>query len=288
MPSATGSTHGGQTTSVNGPTGILRDFAIRGYALAKVLNGEDDVATVAETPVMWSVLKGAHPTIFAAIEASDRDVSVVARTDAGVRMPADLAGKRIGMVPGTNHEYFLDLFLGVNKIAPASVTIVPVTMADGADALASGRIDALSSWVTARARLRAAIPDQIVIFPNDGIYLELWTLTARPEFLKARPETARRLLRALIAAERYTAAHRADAIAIVAPHIGLDTAAVERIWDDFGFNVSLDQSVVANLEGEARHEIKNRPGAAGPDFFKNISADALTAVDPGRVTIILP
>lgn len=35
MPSATGSTHGGQTSSVNGPTAILRDFAIRGYVLDK-------------------------------------------------------------------------------------------------------------------------------------------------------------------------------------------------------------------------------------------------------------
>lgn len=257
-------------------------------ALAKVVAGEADVATVAEVPVMWSVLKGGQATVFSIIQATDHDVTVIARKDAGIEKPADLVGKRVGLVHGTNHEYFFDLFLGINKIDPASIIIVPVSMSDGADALIGGRIDALSSWVSARVTAQAAMPGGIVSFPSDGIYTELWTLAALPDFLKARPEAVRRLLRGLIQAERFAAANRQEAIAIVAPYIKLPPAMVDQVWDEFGFGVSLDQSLLIHMEGEARREIKKMPGTRMPDFLRHISADALRALDPGRVTIILP
>jgi NitT/TauT family transport system substrate-binding protein len=257
-------------------------------ALAKVMEGQADVATVAEVPVMWAVLKGGQPTVFAIIQSTDHDITVVARNDAGISRPADLAGKRVGVVLGTNHEYFLDLFLGVNKIDPDSVTIVPVSMSDGADAVISGRVDALSSWVSARLAVQAAMPGKIVSFPSEGIYTELWTLAAQPEFLKTRPEAVRRLLRALIRAERFAAVNRQEAVAIVAPYIKLDKALVNQVWDEFGFSVSLDQTVLVHMEGEARREIKKMPGTNMPDFLKHISADGLRAVESGRVTIILP
>ncbi|MDO8605851.1 MAG: ABC transporter substrate-binding protein [Phaeospirillum sp.] len=266
----------------------LESFPFGKDALAKVIEGQADVATVAEVPVMWALLKGSRASVFSTIQATDHDITVIARKDAGIRSPADLAGKRVGLVRGTNHEYFLDLFLGVNKIDPAGITYVPVSMDDGAEALISGRIDALASWVSARLIVQRAMPDGTISFPSDGIYTELWTLAAQPEFLESRPEAVRRLLRALIRAETFAAANRSEAVSIVAPYIKLDRALVDQVWNEFGFSVSLDQSLLVQMEGQARREIRKMPEASMPDFLKHISAEGLRAVEPSRITIILP
>lgn len=256
--------------------------------LAKVVTGEADIATVAEVPVMRALVEKRPVSVFATIQSTDKDVAVIARTDSGIRTPADLAGKRIGLVAGTNHEYYLGLILAINQIDPSAVTIVPVTMDNGADALISGRIDALSSWITARLIIRAAMPEKTVSFASEGIYTELWTLAIRSDALAERSEALRRLLRALIRAEAFAAESRAQAVAIVAPRVGLSVEMADSIWDDIGLRVGMDQSLVLHMEGEARRELQGKPDARIPDFLNSISVKDLTAIEPGRVTITVP
>ena len=49
--------------------------------------------------------------------AFDRDVylAIVARKDKGILNPTDLKGKKIGLMLGTNAQYFLYLFLQVKR-----------------------------------------------------------------------------------------------------------------------------------------------------------------------------
>ena len=256
-------------------------------ALASVIAGKADVATVAEVPVMRAVLNGSQPTVFSNIQATDHDVTVIARKASSIQSPADLVGKRVGLVRGTNHEYFLNLFLTANGIDPTKITVVPISLKTGADELIAGRIDALASWAGARVAVATAMPDGIVSFNADGLYTELWVLAAMPEFLKARSKAVRMLLRALIQAEQFTREHRQEAIAIVARNIKMDDAQVNSIWDQFGFSINLDQTLLVQLEGEARFVTKE-PGGRLPDFLRHISVDDLRAVAPNRVTIIVP
>jgi ABC-type nitrate/sulfonate/bicarbonate transport system substrate-binding protein len=64
-------------------------------ALNSVIENKADFATVAETPVMFSVLKGDRIFVIANIEASTANNAVVARKGSGVAAFGDLKGKRI-------------------------------------------------------------------------------------------------------------------------------------------------------------------------------------------------
>jgi len=60
------------------------------------------------------------------------------------------------------------------------------------------------------------------------------------------------------------------------------------IWDNFVFEVSLDQSFVSTLEDAARWAIKNRlvDGVVVPNFLDYIYFDALRGVKPEAVSIL--
>ena len=85
-------------------------------ALQAVLENRADFATVAETPVMFSGLKGDSIVVIANIEASTTNNAVVARKTAGISAPGDLKGKRVGFTPGTTSDFFLDSFLTANGL----------------------------------------------------------------------------------------------------------------------------------------------------------------------------
>ena len=59
-------------------------------------------------------------------------------------------------------------------------------------------------------------------------------------------------------------------------------------WDEFTFEISLDQSLLINIESEARWAINNNLTDATevPNYLDYIYLDALEEVRPNAVTII--
>ena len=100
-------------------------------ALESLVNHKADFATVAETPVMFSVLKGDKIFVIANIEMSGKNNAIVARKDTGISVPVDLKGKRIGFTPGTTSDFFLDSMLtaiGLPRKAIQPVALKPDEM----------------------------------------------------------------------------------------------------------------------------------------------------------------
>jgi len=115
-------------------------------ALESVLAGKGDFATVATTPILFSILDGRQTMIIAAIEATSTNEAILVRKDSGIENPADLKGKRIGLVVGTSGDYFADILLKANKVSRTQVKIVNIMPEDMAAALNAGRVDAVSIW----------------------------------------------------------------------------------------------------------------------------------------------
>ena len=264
---------------------VVKPYASGKAAFAALLDGKADVATVAEAPFIRAVLESKPVQVFASIVTSDKDFAVTARTDAGITTPKDLHGKRIGTIPGTGGEAFLDLFLAMHDLNRSGVVVVPFTPDEAVAALAQGSIDAVSAWTTVRLQAQAKLPDGTVSFFGDGLYTKIWTLASRQEFLHRRPEVIQKLLRALLKAERFTIEHQPQAIDIVARQLGLDPETVAALWDNFGFTVGLDQALVVNLEHLTRAVTHLQPPVELPNFLHRVYLDGLAAVAPTRVTV---
>jgi len=96
------------------------DFVLQQHQSGKsafnaIVEGEVDLATAAETPIMLAIMRGEKICILATISSTEKNKMIVARKDKGITTIDDLVGKKIGVSIGTNAEFFMDSFLICEK-----------------------------------------------------------------------------------------------------------------------------------------------------------------------------
>lgn len=251
-------------------------------ALQAVNESKADFATVAETPVMFNVLKGEKIFVIANIAASSMDNAVVARKSAGIFAPGDLKGKRIGFTPGTTSDFFLDSLLTANGLMRKEIQPVALKPEELQDAVMAQKVDAVSAWNYPLILIKRQLGADGMIFYDREIYTEVFNITARQDFVQKNPETVKRFLRALIKAENFVAKNPDEAQAIMSAATKIDKSLIGEVWNAFNYHVVLDQMLLIALEDETRWAIKNRltDQAEMPDYLSYIHLDSLRAVKP--------
>src|SRR5208283_5243276 len=113
-------------------------------ALNAVVEGKADLGTVADTPIVFTVMNGQKIAILATTQTSNRNEAIIARRDRGIAKPADLKGKKIGVPFGTHADFFTDIFLIAHGIDREKVKTIDIKPDEIATALVTGRVDAVS------------------------------------------------------------------------------------------------------------------------------------------------
>jgi len=132
--------------------------------------------------------------------------ALVTRRDSKINQIADLKGKKVAMVRGTDPHIFL-----VRALLSAGLTekdIVPVLVqqhADGGTALIRGDVDAWAGLDPMMAQHE--IEDGTRLFYRNAAANTWGILNAREAFLKDQPEITRRVLATYEVARKYALAH---------------------------------------------------------------------------------
>ncbi len=251
-------------------------------ALDTVIGNQADFATVAETPIMFNVLKGEKIFVLANIEASSMNNGVVARKTAGVSAPGDLKGKRIGFTPGTSGDFFLDSLLTANGLTRNEIQPIALNPEEMQEAIMAKKVDAVSIWNYPLTQINQQLGDDGAIFYDREIYTETFNIVARQEFVQKNPETVERFLSALIKAEEFVAKNPDEAQVIMSAATKIDQNLIRDVWNDFNYHVVLDQTLLLTLEDETRWAMKNKltDQTAMPDYLSFIHLDSLKRVKP--------
>lgn len=256
-------------------------------ALQALLDGKADIATAAETPIMFSILRGEKIYVVANIETSTTNSAIVARRDAGITRPAELKGKRVGFTPGTTSDFFMSSLLTANGLVRSDVVPVGLKPEEMRDALISRRVDAVSTWNYPLTTIIRELGDNATVFFDRDIYTETFNLVVKQEFALKNPDVIQRFLRALTRAETFTHEHPAEAQAIVSQATKTDLELVRSVWNNFGYRLVLDQALLIMLEDETRWAIKNglTDRTEMPNYLTSIYVDALRAVKPDAIRL---
>jgi NitT/TauT family transport system substrate-binding protein len=256
-------------------------------SLQSLLNHQADIATVAETPIMFSVLKGEQIAVIATVEASTRNNGVVARRDAGIRSATDLKGKRIGYTPGTTSDFFLDSMLTSAGLTRAEITPVALKPEEMQGAIVTRTVDAVSTWNFPLVQIQHVLGSNALLIYDQEVYTETYNVATQQGFLQAQPETVKRFLRALLKAEAYTARNRDEVQRLMSDATRTDMDLVREVWDAFSYQVVLDQTILLTLEDETRWAMRNRltDQTAMPDYRKHIHTGSLRSLKPDAVKL---
>ena len=256
-------------------------------ALEAMLRGEAEVATVAETPIMFASFQEPSFSVIANYATSGETI-LVARADRGIKQVMDLRGRRVGVSVGTTAHYVLHVLLSDQGLTEADVELVPLPAPALAAALAAGRVDAVAAFAPYTTQSRTALQGNAISFSAGIRYAGFSSLAVSREFSRRRPEAALRLLRATDRAITWMRDHRREAIDLAAREHGIEVAAVEETWDDLRPALALDQAFILLLEAEARWAIGAglAPGATVPNYLDYIDPSVLQRLHPAAVSII--
>jgi NitT/TauT family transport system substrate-binding protein len=271
----------------NGLNGTIRDYSEGVNALDGLLNGDVDIAGASEYGMVGKAFNGDRVCVIATVSKTGT-YFVTGRKDRGIKDIADLKGKRIGVTLHTISEFYLSRFLNLNGIQIRNVTYVNLRATQLEDAIVDGTIDAVISHVSNFFSIKHRLDANGKSWPAQSGQPTYVLATAKTDWVAQRPELVKRFLNSLTQAEEYIINHPNKAKAVTQKRFKFDRASIESVWQVQQFSLSLDQSLIAAMEDEARWMIKNNLTAEKtvPDFGNYIYVDALKAVKPEAVNII--
>jgi sulfonate transport system substrate-binding protein len=257
-------------------------------ALDAVLEGKADIATVAETPVMLAIMHGRKLSIIATIQTSTGNNAIIARKDKGIIVPRELKGRKIAVTSGTSLDYFVDAFLAAQGIMRKDVTRVNMRPEKMAEAVERGEVDAISAWSYVVIQAQKRLGDKGITFYDEDLYTQTFNIVTTQDYVHAKPENIKKILRALIKAEKFVVQKPAEAQAIVADFSNMDKAIIGGLWAVQNFSVALDQSLVLAMEDESQWAIQVglTDETKIPNYLDFIYFEGLDSVKPSASRIL--
>ena len=260
-------------------------FLLGKDAMQAVLDGKADLAVLADTPFMFSVMRGDKIATVSVIYGSRKTMSVVARRDRNIQTARDLQGKTIGTVFGTNNQYFLDTLLLTNGVPDDQVNVVDVKPDELIASLRDGRLDAITGW---QPEHHKALGDGATIMYSEDVFVFRFLLAGRQDYIDSHPEEIRRVLAGLDASIRFIQQKPAEGKTIIGRSLGMNPAELSHFYDPKDFSLSLNQTLLLALGDQTRWSMNKglAPMAAVPDYRDHIRSAPLEAVLPSAVKII--
>ncbi len=245
--------------------------------LQQLLDREVQMTASTELPVVMSSFSHSSHAIVASIASSARNIRIVGRKSSGVAEPSQLAGKRIGVIVGTSSHYFLDAYLLFYGLDPKKIQLVGLQPENILAAIQRREIDAFAGYSRHIFPILKALGSDAALLSDPRIYTETYNLVVDRKTLAQREAEIVKVLRALASAERFIIDHPQRAKELIHTRTRLDAADIDSIFPSFNYRLTLDQSLVSAMEGQARWALREGHVSAvkSPNFLNFIEAAPL-------------
>ena len=265
----------------------VKKFSAGRLALDALLSKDAQFASVASVPIMSAGFNKIKILVIATIVRTSNDIKVVTRKDNGINNPTDLKNKKIAVFKGTSSDIFAYYFLKANGLTTKDVKITNLRFEEMPIALERGNIDAFVGIEPSVYNGAKILGDKSIVFTNNKIYPNTFNTVVDSDFAKKNQGIIKKFLRALIKADSFIKQNREKSIKIAADDLGMDNQVLAQIWDDYTFNVSLDKSLVSNLEKDAQWALETGvfQNKKIPNYRAMIYEKPLKEIKPTAVTI---
>ncbi len=262
-------------------------FSAGRLALDATLSGNAQANSVSETGPMLAILKG-QPIFIVATAGRHQETKFIGRKDKGILEPKDLAGKKIASLPGTNSDYFTDVFLQAHGLGRKDLgQLLNLAPPDAVTALINGDIDGFFAWEPHIYYAQSKLGANAIVFGPGDLYAGYHTVIMRQDFVKSNPAKVEKFLRGLKEAEEFAKNNPDASMQLVAKHLGMEERAVRSLWKEYDFSLGLDSGLLATLDKESKWAVSSHIATpvAPVDFRDYVFAEPLRKLLPEAVSI---
>lgn len=151
---------------------------------------------------------------------------IVARS--GIKEPADMKGRKVGVLIGSTSEFFIKLYLAKGGMKPTDVDMINLRPAEMVTGFVRGDIDAFVIWQPFGWRTLAASKDAHILTTAKPYFHEWEAVTVTKEFAASNEREIVAFLRGLDTAGKWIPKNLDEAAKIVAAQIRLDDVKLAR------------------------------------------------------------
>jgi len=235
-----------------------------------MLDRNVDYATASDSVVMFQSFDRDDVSVLASFVESDNDLKLLTLTPANIDQVSDLEGKKVGIIKGTSSEFYFDSVLisaGAQHISVEKVYLHPYELVP---ALLSYRVDAISSWEPMGFEADLLSVAEVKNIGTRGIYQLSFNLLTRAPYLEFVGDEPIRLLRAIDTAIGWINSNPDLAIGLIAQRLDAPLNQVEWSWNDYLFRLSLGNSLLSNLQLQARWALESGLVSGTPPDYREV------------------
>jgi NitT/TauT family transport system substrate-binding protein len=236
---------------------------ISGGGIPSLTAGNADVATHAETQAVR--YSPANPDIRVILTVAEYAYRIVARRQSGIRIAADLRGKRIATALNTSANFYLVKTLQSAGLSEKDVSVAGMAPPDMPAALARGDVDAVSIWEPAAEQSLKALGAEAVILDGPD-YRERFDLnTTAANLADPRKRAAIvDVVRTIIHTSQTVRERPHEVQPVIAAKLGLPVETVAASWGLFRFPAALPDDLLDAMVEQEPWMAKNQNRAPRP------------------------
>jgi len=192
-----------------------------------------DIASIGSVPFLRGLADGVDWVIVGINPEGAYGEGLVARRDCGIATIADVSGKKIAYVKGSNAHFGVITALKQLGIRRDQVTLLEMSPAEQLAALSRKEIDAAMVWEPWMQKMIHEADARIVITEGDmGTYSAVSVYAARREWIRDNRETAVAFLRAILMASDVMQKDPRTGFRVLAKEMGITEGWAENIYEN--------------------------------------------------------
>ncbi|MGF6934762.1 sulfonate transport system substrate-binding protein [Paraburkholderia sp. UCT70] len=247
--------------------------------LGEALNaGAIDVGGLGDAPLIFAYAAGARVRAVAATRSIPRDLAIVVPDGSPIKTAADLKGKRIATTRGSIGHYLAIATLERAGIKLSDVSLRFMQPADAKAALASGNVDAWSTWDPYVALAEQKDHDRSIangIDLSSGLSFQAATQTS----IKHKHAEIADFLKRVAAGQRWALAHPDEVAAMQSKVTGLPPDVLKTVYQRAQLHpVAIDDGLIAEQQKTAdlyhRADVIKTRLDVTPSFDRRFPLDA--------------
>lgn len=233
--------------SKEGISATLRVFPTGQIATESMATGQADLTVLADYPLCVAADQGADIQTIAQLASSRKQLGAAA--NGSVTTPKSLEGKKVGFPFGTPAQVLFRRYVQYYHLDASKITQVNTPVTQLPAALARGNVDAIFAWDPWITQGAASVSHGHILMRGGDHNIDVLHafVVVSPKIYK-NPKLATAVLRALVAAGRWSNTHRAQLAQLLESTLQEPSAQANLYANYFNYSIHFTPADLADLQ----------------------------------------